>query len=262
MAKNRRLSTRRVGRGSSASGGGGDRRPRAGWRATIDSFGGLFTIGSIVLAIVVVGGLIYANRPDDDSGSDATYQPVDRAVAEGRIEGNPDAPVTIIEYADYQCPVCGRYDSEFAPAIRDEYIETGIVSFEFRNFAFLGPESIQAAEAAECAADQGLFWEYHDILFQKQDGENRGAFAEDRLKDFAREIADAHDDREFDTAAFDECLDSGVKRELIEAQTNEGIAAGVEATPTFFINGQGIRGLPRSLDDLRQVIEAARTATS
>lgn len=256
MGRNQRRSSRRAAQPARAAQG----PPRRGWRATLDSFGGPFTVGSIVLAVVVVGVLILANRPGGDGPSGEAYAPVARAQAAGRIEGDPGAPVTIVEYADYQCPICGRYDREYAPAIRAEFIETGVASFEFRNFAFLGPESIQAAEAAECAADQGFFLEYHDILFQKQSGENKGAFDEEHLGDFAREIAQAHPDRPFDTATFDSCLASGAKRELVQTQTAEGTQLGVQATPTFLINGQGIRGLPRSLDDLRQAIEAARAA--
>ena len=77
-----------------------------------------------------------------------------------------DALVTIIEFSDFQCPFCGRYTRETAPGLRAEFVDTGIASIEYRHLAILGPESQRAAEAAECALEQGFFWEYHDILFR------------------------------------------------------------------------------------------------
>ena len=88
-------------------------------------------------------------------------------------------------YEDFQCPFCGKFDRESEQMVRNTYVADGRVKFVYRDFAFLGPESIKAAEAARCAGDQGKFWEYHDYLFSHQNGENQGGFADPKLKSFA-----------------------------------------------------------------------------
>ncbi len=151
------------------------------------------------------------------------------------FKGDPNAPVTIIEFADFQCPFCGRHATITGPQIDQQYIQTHKVRLGFWNFAFLGPESNWAAEAAECAADQGKFWEYHDKLFNSQAGENQGAFNKDNLKKFAAEIG-------LDTSTFNDCLDSGRYVQRIRDDSNAASALGVRSTPTFVINGQTLLG--------------------
>lgn len=124
----------------------------------------------------------------------------------------------------------------------------GKVRFEYHHFAFLGTESLMAAEASECAAEQGAFWPYHDILFANQAGENQGAFSKTRLKAFAAAL-------KLDTKAFNSCLDSRRYRQKVQAETQDGRARGVTSTPTTFVNGQKIEGaLPFS--QFQQLIEA------
>ena len=149
--------------------------------------------------------------------------------------GDPDAPITIIEFADFQCPYCGRFFAETKPQIDETYMQSGKVRFAYFNFAFLGPESNWAAEAAECAADQNKFWEYHDKLYSSQSGENQGAFNKDNLKKYAEELG-------LDTSAFNECLDSGKYTQLIQDESNMASSIGVRSTPTFLINGQAVVG--------------------
>ena len=151
------------------------------------------------------------------------------------FKGDPDAPVTIIEFADFQCPYCGRFFAETKPQIDEQYMQSGKVRFAYFNFAFLGPESNWAAEAAECAADQNKFWEYHDKLYDSQSGENQGAFNKDNLKKFAEELG-------LDTSAFNECLDSGKYTQLIQDESSLASSIGVRSTPTFLINGQAVVG--------------------
>ena len=149
--------------------------------------------------------------------------------------GDPDAPVTIIEFADFQCPYCGRFFAETKPQIDEQYMQSGEVRFAYFNFAFLGPESNWAAEAAECASDQNKFWEYHDKLYASQAGENQGAFNKDNLKKFAEELG-------LDTSTFDECLDSGKYTQLVQDESSLASSIGVRSTPTFLINGQAVVG--------------------
>ena len=151
------------------------------------------------------------------------------------FKGDPNAPVTIIEFADFQCPYCGRFFAETKPQIDEQYMQSGKVRFAYFNFAFLGPESNWAAEAAECAADQDKFWEYHDKLYDSQSGENQGAFNKANLKKFAEELG-------LDTSAFNECLDSGKYTQLIQDESSMASSIGVRSTPTFLINGQAVVG--------------------
>ena len=167
--------------------------------------------------------------------------------AEGRTRGESNAPVTLIEFGDYQCPACKRFEETIASEIEEAYIATGRVRLEFRNMAFLGDESIIAAAAAECANEQDAFWPYHDKLFGEQRGENSGAFSFDRLKSFAGDLG-------LDQTAFDECLNSTRTQQLVFDETDAGREAGVDSTPTFFINGQLLKGA-RSFSDFQDIIE-------
>jgi protein-disulfide isomerase len=114
--------------------------------------------------------------------------------------------------------------------------------------AFLGPESQWAAEASECAADQEAFWDYHDLLYARQAGENRGAFNKENLKQFAAELG-------LDTQAFNTCLDSGKYAELVGNETAAAQSLGVTGTPAFLINGQPLVGA-QPFEAFQQAIEA------
>ena len=187
----------------------------------------------------------------------------ERSQTEGRVAGDPDAPVRIVSYEDFQCSFCRQFNEDTA-ALLEEFVETGIASIEYRHLAFLGDESVRAAEASECAADQELFWDYHDILFLRQGAENDGVFATGNLKDFARELAEARPERDFDLDAFDSCLDSGVKEPLVNLATSEASSffqslTGRVSTPSFLINGQPLQGA-LSIEVFREAIVSAQSA--
>jgi protein-disulfide isomerase len=157
-----------------------------------------------------------------------TVRPANRA-------GRADAPVTIVEFSDFQCPYCGRFDQDVRPDLFKQYVDIGQVAFVYKHMAILGDESAWAAEAAECAADQGQFWGYHDLLFAHQTGENQEAFAKDKLLGFARDL-------KLDMAQFEPCLENDQTLDRVQADTREGQQAGVHGTPTFFINDQSLVG--------------------
>ena len=115
------------------------------------------------------------------------------------------------------------------------YIDSGKVNFVYKHSAFLGQESVWAAQAAECAADQGKFWEYHDLLFDKQNGENVGLFTKEKLIAYAKEL-------NLDAAKFDPCLQQDETLQRVISDTQEGRQVGVTGTPTFFINGKPMVG--------------------
>lgn len=230
--------------------------PPSGWRATIDSWGGFTVIGSLGAALVVVVVLVVVNLPGS-SVSDTEWVPIERTLVDGRVEGDPNAPVRIVEFSDFQCPFCQRFTLETAPLVLEQFVETGRASLEYRHFSFLGPESFAAAEASECASEQNRFWDYHDIVFLRQGAENRGVFSTGNLKDFARELQEVYTD--FDLDEFDSCVDSGRMRSTVEQMTDEAAALGVRSTPSFLINGQLVAGA-QGIDAFGAAIEAAEAA--
>ncbi len=132
--------------------------------------------------------------------------------------------------------------------IAPQYIDTGKAKVVYHHFAVIGDESVWAAEATECAGDQGRFWDFTDALFANQAGENAGAFSKDKLKAIAAEL-------DLDTATFNTCLDTDKYQAAIKQETSQGQSLGVRAVPTFFINGQKYEGLLPA-DQLTKLIDS------
>jgi protein-disulfide isomerase len=147
------------------------------------------------------------------------------AVADGASLGKFDAPLTMIEFSDYQCPFCRRHVDAALSALKKEYVETGKLRYVFRDFPLdqIHPNARKAAEAARCAGDQGKYWEMHDELFRDQQ-----ALAVDGLKASAKRLG-------LDAAAFDACLDGGRHAASVQKGLDDGLAAGVRGTPAFFL---------------------------
>ena len=133
------------------------------------------------------------------------------------------------------------------PTIEEEFVSTGQVKVQARTFAFMGEESVLAAQAAECASDQGRLWDFHDTLFANQRGRDQGAFSSENLKRFAEAL-------ELDTAAFDSCLDSGKYASKVGDDTEGAKQLGVNSVPTTFVNGQPVSW---QLEDLQTAIREA-----
>lgn len=171
----------------------------------------------------------------------------------GRVTALPEhargiaaAPVTIEEWADFQCPACGQFARLTVPQLVATYVARGQVRIVYRHFAFLGPESSWAAEASECAGEQGKFFEYHDKLYASQAGEGRGAFSKENLKRFGAELGLAQ--------SFASCVDSGRYAQAVREQTASGQARGIDRTPTLIVNGRKIEGAA-TFEQLRAIIE-------
>lgn len=179
-----------------------------------------------------IGGIFsQINVAQSPSANNATPYPNQKA----NSMGDPNAPVKIIEYGDFQCPFCRHFWQQTEPQIIETYVRTGKVYFEYRSFAFLGPESVTAAQAAYCAGDQGRFWEYHDALFANGTGENVGDFTPDKLRGYAATVG-------LDAKEFDACLTSGKYTEQVNQDMETAKANGVHATPSFLINGKLVEG--------------------
>src|SRR3989344_8910929 len=155
---------------------------------------------------------------------------MDKELKNNQVLGSPDAPVTFVEFGDFQCPFCERFYQTTEKELIEKYVKTGQVKFIWRDFAFLGQESYDAAVAARCAGEQGKFWEYHNYLFENQRGENQGGFSMINLKNFARAL-------NLDPGRFNSCLDSQKYISAVEKETELGRQLGVDGTPSSFING-------------------------
>lgn len=143
--------------------------------------------------------------------------------------GDPNAPIVMEEYADFQCPFCRRFFEETEGLLFDNYVANGTVYFIFRSFGeFIGPESVTAAEASYCAGDQGKFWEMNSTIYANQTGENVGAFSDRRLIAFAELVGLNMDE-------FNTCYTSNKYADLVAQDAKDGLVAGVQATPTFIL---------------------------
>ena len=165
-------------------------------------------------------------------------------LARGPALGSKSAPVTIIELSDFQCAFCAKFWRETLPRLDAEYVKPGKVRLVYRHLAILGAQSVTAAQAADCAGEQGKFWEYHDVLFA-----SRGPFAltNGRLKDYAREIG-------LNAQEFGRCLDSGKYAQKVKDETIMGLSLGARATPVFLINGMMLVGA-HPFETFQEIIE-------
>jgi protein-disulfide isomerase len=218
-----------------------------------------------LVAVILVGGLVLLQgtgpAPVDAAGlkTPASLAPV--ALADGRSLGKADAPVTLELWSDFQCPSCGQFAEAVEPSLIRDYVAPGKLRIVHHDAAFQGAragaaydESVEAAAGARCAADQGLYWPFHDWLFANQDGENKGGFADARLRAIATSAG-------VDVVAWDACRATGEQRSAVRAETQQGAASGVDATPTMMLNGEKIVGL-HSAAELGVKIEAAAGAAS
>ena len=160
-----------------------------------------------------------------------------RILPQDHVLGDENAPVTVVEYSDLQCQVCGRFARNELPILMAEFVETGKVRFVFRHFPMLA-RGEPAARAAECAADQGQFFEFVDAVFADQMGND--------LSDSA--LGDTAEGLGLDRVAFDACLSGNGKALRVQQDVTSGQALGVSMTPTFFVEDQRLTGLQTAAD--------------
>jgi len=148
------------------------------------------------------------------------------------ILGDLNAPLTMIEFGDYQCTFCKKFFHETEKSIITNYVETGKVKILFKDFIVVpGNDSVNAANAAHCANDQEMFWQYHSTLYNNWDGEGTGWASFERLHQFASTLG-------LDMDEFSECMSESKWKELVDSSKVDGRTLGVSATPTFFIIDQ------------------------
>jgi len=147
------------------------------------------------------------------------------------ILGNPNAPITMVEFGDYQCTFCSKFFHETENSIITNYIKTGKVKILFKDYIILGQDSINAANAAHCANDQKLFWKYHSMLYNNWAGENTGWADLAHLHEFANTLG-------LDMDVFSTCMSDLKWNELVNLSSKDGQKLGVSGTPTFFVIDQ------------------------
>lgn len=230
-------------------------------RRIVGSAMGIATAALLGLTLIVAGS---SAAQEDDKSVDtaaATPEQYEGVETDGRFLGDPDAPVELVVYSDYQCSFCKLFDKRDLPPIIENFVESGDVRVEWRPLPILSDraglslesaenESVQAAEAALCAADQNLFWPYSRALFLAQGDVNSGVYADDMLKSTAADL-------DLDTETFNDCLDSGEKQDEVIEYREEAIELGVTGTPTFFIDDQLISYTQAGYDRLEEQLNAA-----
>ncbi|MDR3642554.1 MAG: DsbA family protein [Candidatus Doudnabacteria bacterium] len=236
--------------------------------------------GSILLgAIIITGGMLYLARgmqplisssgvnsqpAQAQAGTPSAQAPAQAPAAQPAAAGTPvkitlkpntpflgnaSAKVTVVEYADYECPFCEQFFKTVWPELKAKYVDTGKIKYMYQDFAFLGPDSNTAAEASHCAADQNKFWQYHDYLFTNQGAEGSGWATAAHQKQFAAAVG-------LNTTQFNTCLDSGKYKQEVLDETAAGKSFGVSGTPTLFVNGVAIVGA-QPVANFEQAIDAA-----
>ena len=211
-----------------------------------------WTIAAVAAVVAIAAILVprMSGAAEGSSGSDApapasvkTVNPEygDTAAFERRDEGDPtalgkaDAPVVMIAYSDFQCPYCGKFARSTEQDLIKKYVATGVLRIEWRDFPYLGKESVTAAHAARAAAAQDKFWQFHDALYAAQFPPNSGRLTQEYLTSVA-------DKTGLDVERFTHDLSSATTAKLVQHDFDEGMSVGVTGTPSFLVNGVPIIG--------------------
>ena len=181
----------------------------------------------IPVIIGIIAGLLAVVGTADNNNSNALT--ISKLTDNGSpIMGDPDAPITILEWGDYQCTFCYKFHQDTLDIINEEFIKTGKVKVIFKDFPLNGPDSKLAAESSYCAHDQGKYWEYHDQLYENWAGERTGWITREALSEFAKSI-------NLDTAEFNKCLNESKHENKINSIYEFGKQIGIDATPSFLV---------------------------
>lgn len=198
----------------------------------------------LVTGFMIAGSLLYTDGVSTKSGTAQIQQDpqgnvrVNVSADDDPMLGNKNAKVTVIEFSDYQCPFCRSFWKDSFQQLKKEYIDSGKIKFIYRDYPLsFHPMAEPTAQAAECADDQGKYWEYHDKIFGEEDKKGQGTvtYTVAELKLWASQIG-------LNSDKFNQCLDSGKYKTEVQKDFDAGNAAGVSGTPSFFINGRLIVG--------------------
>ncbi len=222
----------------------------------------LRTVSLVLIALIIgvyAGSQFFVPAPAAATTTTTVLQKVSVSAGTNPALGSADAPVTIIEFSDFQCPYCRIAYLQALPQVKANYIDTGKVKFYYRNYPLsFHPSSMKSAEAAECANEQGKFWEMHDKMFDEQAklGQGTVQYGVVDIKKWASEI-------NLDSAAFNSCIDSDKYQSGIDKDVSDGNTAGVSGTPTFFIgtesDGYYVLGGAYPYSSFKTIIDAELT---
>lgn len=218
----------------------------------------LIVLGVVGAALIIAAIVIVPSF--QPVGDVVAITPHSRPMVDGRAMGDSNAPVLIDVYSDFQCPACKTFAEQIEQQVVDTYVTTGQAYYIYRHFPFIDDraprnESDQAANASMCAGDENRFWDYHDILFANWNGENEGAFNDNRLVAFAESLG-------LDMPAFNNCFDANLHKEEIDTDYSTGRTIGVTGTPSVFVNGQQLTpGFIPSFEEISQAVEAELAAS-
>ena len=207
------------------------------------------------ITVALEGGTVAEAEPAAPSAPGAAPTPASFNDNVAATLGDPDAPVTIVEFTDYQCPYCARHAAETMPALREQFVESGKVYYILKDLPLQShPQAQPAAVAARCAGEQGAYWEMHDALFANQQRWSGDTPTAQRIfNELAKELG-------LEEEPFSACLESGRFDDLVQANLNEALALGANATPFFFIDGYPIPGA-QPLDLFAYAIRLAEEGT-
>ena len=206
----------------------------------------------LLVAVAVIGGGVLWYGSQQRAPAPAPSGPVPVAAADGfrgYTQGSDSAPIEITEYSDFECPFCASFATVQMPVVREQLIATGRVRWRFRDFPLPSHSySRYAALAAQCAGEQGKFWEMHDQLFTNHQWAQTGKNPRGLFRDFARAIG-------VDLDKYDACMDGQRYAGRIQASVQEGEARGVKGTPSFYVNGRPYQGRSAS-DDFKALVDS------
>lgn len=207
--------------------------PQTPWFAATIGLVGLvvgYSIATGFNGILPAGGLPDPAIVDDQPAAPAqVFDPAE--IEDDSVLGNADAPITVIEFTDYQCPFCSRHYEQTFGSIKSDYVDSGKVKYVIRDYVLpFHPNAQKAAESAECAGDQNKYWEMHALLFAKQQEWSPSTDGPTVFKQYAADIG-------LNAATFASCLDDGVNAEEVKKDMADGQAAGIDGTPGFWIVG-------------------------
>ena len=215
----------------------------------------------IVIILLITGNSSDNTAPDDNTGDQGTNVQAAQLVDENDAAiGSADAPLTIVEFSDFQCPFCRKGYGDAVAGIKENYVSDGTVRFVYKHLPLTNshPMALKSAEASECAKEQGMFWKYHDKLFEEQNLLDSGSkdgqvtktveYETSDLKVWAEEIG-------LDTEQFNSCLDSGEMQSRVEEDAQTAISIGARSTPTFIIGTATVSGA-QPFSVIQQVVEA------
>ncbi|MCR4283969.1 MAG: DsbA family protein [Parcubacteria group bacterium] len=198
---------------------------------------------AVIIAGLIIGGSFFAtdgnnngkNGSSNNDGASGNIEVFEIDADDDPALGNPEAPVVFINFGDFRCQFCAQFQKEIKPLIIEKYVKTGKVKYVYRDLITMSDNSILAAGGANCAGEQGKYWDFADYMHSGGGGHDT-TYTEASLLKIALSLG-------LEEKSFKECLSSGRYVEEVKKDTEDAIKAGADGTPTVFINGTIVSGI-------------------